>query len=204
MPLSGEAIRLMNYIDDVAVTLRRVLATIPTLTAEERARVAEHLLTGQAQRRGCRPSPDRQVSPPLAHRRHHRSRTAGPLAGPGCSPRRLPRAAGRRDARQPTSRAAKFCAGQLGSRGFPAGSQRAAERRLRLHHRRRRPRRPIWPSTACPTSWNPSWKSSGCWTAWPRRALFWPRPPRASPSPTWPTAPTVRTSASPSPPKPAP
>jgi hypothetical protein len=26
MPLSGEAIRLMNYIDDVAVTLRRVLA----------------------------------------------------------------------------------------------------------------------------------------------------------------------------------
>ena len=44
MPLSGEAIRLMNYIDDVAVTLRRVLATIPTLTADERARVAEHLL----------------------------------------------------------------------------------------------------------------------------------------------------------------
>jgi hypothetical protein len=44
MPLSGEAIRLMNYIDDVAVTLRRVLATIPTLTAEERARVGEHLL----------------------------------------------------------------------------------------------------------------------------------------------------------------
>jgi hypothetical protein len=44
MPLSGEAIRLMNYIDDVAVTLRRILATIPSLTAEERARVAEHLL----------------------------------------------------------------------------------------------------------------------------------------------------------------
>ncbi len=43
MPLSGEAIRLMNYIDDVAVTLRRVLAAIPALTVEERARVAEHL-----------------------------------------------------------------------------------------------------------------------------------------------------------------
>jgi hypothetical protein len=43
MPLSGEAIRLMNYIDDVAVTLRRMLAFIPTLTAEERARVHEHL-----------------------------------------------------------------------------------------------------------------------------------------------------------------
>jgi len=43
MPLSGEAIRLMNYIDDVAVTLRRVLATVPTLSAEERVRVSEHL-----------------------------------------------------------------------------------------------------------------------------------------------------------------
>ena len=43
MPLSGEAIRLMNYIDDVAVTLRRILATVPTLSPEERVRVAEHL-----------------------------------------------------------------------------------------------------------------------------------------------------------------
>jgi hypothetical protein len=43
MPLSGEAIRLMNYIDDVSVTLRRVLSFIPTLSAEERARVSEHL-----------------------------------------------------------------------------------------------------------------------------------------------------------------
>lgn len=43
MPLSGEAIRLMNYIDDVAVTLRRILALVPTLTPEERARIAHHL-----------------------------------------------------------------------------------------------------------------------------------------------------------------
>jgi len=43
MPLSGEAIRLMNYLDDVSVTLRRVLATIPALTPEERERVAAHL-----------------------------------------------------------------------------------------------------------------------------------------------------------------
>ena len=43
MPLSGEAIRLMNYIDDVSVTLRRVLAFIPTLTPEERIRVYNHL-----------------------------------------------------------------------------------------------------------------------------------------------------------------
>jgi len=47
MPLSGEAIRLMNYIDDVAVTLRRVLAAVPTLPAEERAKVAEHLMRMQ-------------------------------------------------------------------------------------------------------------------------------------------------------------
>jgi hypothetical protein len=38
MPLSGEAIRLMNYRCGVAVTQRRILATIPTRTAEERAR----------------------------------------------------------------------------------------------------------------------------------------------------------------------
>lgn len=43
MPLSGEAIRLMNYIDDVAVTLRRILALVPTLTQEERTRIANHL-----------------------------------------------------------------------------------------------------------------------------------------------------------------
>ena len=43
MPLSGEAIRLMNYIDDVAVTLRRILATVPVLSQEERAIVSAHL-----------------------------------------------------------------------------------------------------------------------------------------------------------------
>lgn len=43
MPLSGEAIRLMNYIDDVSVTLRRVLAAVPSLSTEERARVSEYL-----------------------------------------------------------------------------------------------------------------------------------------------------------------
>jgi len=33
----------MNYIDDVAVTLRRVLALVPTLTPEERSRIGAHL-----------------------------------------------------------------------------------------------------------------------------------------------------------------
>jgi len=42
MPLSGEAIRTMNYVDDISVTLRRILAVLPTLTDEDRQRVAEH------------------------------------------------------------------------------------------------------------------------------------------------------------------
>ncbi len=43
MPLSGEAIRLMNYIDDVSVTLRRILTGVATLDDAERALVSEHL-----------------------------------------------------------------------------------------------------------------------------------------------------------------
>jgi hypothetical protein len=45
MPLSGEAIRMMNYVDDVATTMRRLLSTAPMLTPEERARVSEYLRT---------------------------------------------------------------------------------------------------------------------------------------------------------------
>jgi hypothetical protein len=43
MPLSGEAIRMMNYVDDVATTMRRLLAVAPMLTNEERKRVSEYL-----------------------------------------------------------------------------------------------------------------------------------------------------------------
>jgi hypothetical protein len=43
MPLSGEAIRMMNYIDDISTTLRRILALAPTLSAEERKRVGDYL-----------------------------------------------------------------------------------------------------------------------------------------------------------------
>ena len=43
MPLSGEAIRTMNYVDDISVTLRRILATISTLSEDERKRVADHI-----------------------------------------------------------------------------------------------------------------------------------------------------------------
>jgi hypothetical protein len=43
MPLSGEAIRLMNYVDDVSTTLRRMIALSTSLTQEERDRVSEYL-----------------------------------------------------------------------------------------------------------------------------------------------------------------
>ncbi len=43
MPLSGEAIRTMNYVDDISVTLRRIITVLPQLTAEERTRIADHI-----------------------------------------------------------------------------------------------------------------------------------------------------------------
>jgi hypothetical protein len=43
LPLSGEAIRTMNYVDDISVTLRRILTTLPSLTREEKDRVLDHI-----------------------------------------------------------------------------------------------------------------------------------------------------------------
>jgi hypothetical protein len=43
LPLSGEAIRTMNYVDDISVTLRRILTVLPQLTEEERTRIADHI-----------------------------------------------------------------------------------------------------------------------------------------------------------------
>ncbi len=43
MPLTGEAIRMMNYVDDISTTLRRVLALSATLSPEERKRVSAYL-----------------------------------------------------------------------------------------------------------------------------------------------------------------
>jgi hypothetical protein len=33
----------MNYVDDISVTLRRILTVLPSLTEEERKRVSEHI-----------------------------------------------------------------------------------------------------------------------------------------------------------------
>ena len=33
----------MNYVDDISVTLRRILSVLPVLTPEERERVSAHI-----------------------------------------------------------------------------------------------------------------------------------------------------------------
>jgi hypothetical protein len=33
----------MNYVDDISVTLRRILSVLPSLTPEERERVSQHI-----------------------------------------------------------------------------------------------------------------------------------------------------------------
>ena len=45
MPASGELIRMMNYIDDISTTLRRISANLNTITEEERKRLAEYMGT---------------------------------------------------------------------------------------------------------------------------------------------------------------
>ena len=43
MAATGELIRLINYVDDITATLRRITASIPTVDQEERKRLAEHV-----------------------------------------------------------------------------------------------------------------------------------------------------------------
>jgi len=43
MPVSGELIRMMNYVDDIAATLRRVQVGIATMTADEKKRLADYM-----------------------------------------------------------------------------------------------------------------------------------------------------------------
>jgi hypothetical protein len=37
----------MNYVDDISVTLRRILTVLPSLTAEERERVSQHIKSAE-------------------------------------------------------------------------------------------------------------------------------------------------------------
>ena len=43
MKATGELIRLMNYVDDITTTLRRITANFGTITGEERKRLADYM-----------------------------------------------------------------------------------------------------------------------------------------------------------------
>jgi hypothetical protein len=43
MIVTGELIRMMNYVDDIAATLRRIQAGVPGMTDDERKRLADYM-----------------------------------------------------------------------------------------------------------------------------------------------------------------
>ena len=43
MAATGELIRLINYVDDINTTLRRISASIPMMEPEERKRLSENM-----------------------------------------------------------------------------------------------------------------------------------------------------------------
>lgn len=43
MSATGELIRLMNYVDDIAATLRRINASLPAMNDDERTRLAQYI-----------------------------------------------------------------------------------------------------------------------------------------------------------------
>jgi hypothetical protein len=43
MAQSGELIRMMNYVDDISTTLRRIVAGCAFITADERKKLAEYM-----------------------------------------------------------------------------------------------------------------------------------------------------------------
>jgi hypothetical protein len=43
MVATGELIRMMNYVDDIAATLRRLVTGISTMSEEERKRLADYM-----------------------------------------------------------------------------------------------------------------------------------------------------------------
>ena len=43
MAATGELIRMMNYVDDIAATLRRINASLYLITGDEKHRLAEYM-----------------------------------------------------------------------------------------------------------------------------------------------------------------
>jgi hypothetical protein len=48
MAATGELIRLINYVDDIVTTLRRISASVPMMETEEKKRLAESLRSANA------------------------------------------------------------------------------------------------------------------------------------------------------------
>ena len=48
MAATGELIRLINYVDDITTTLRRISASLPAMDAEERRRLATAMRNADA------------------------------------------------------------------------------------------------------------------------------------------------------------
>lgn len=49
MSATGELIRLMNYVDDITITLRRITANFGSMTEDERKRLAEYMRKADGQ-----------------------------------------------------------------------------------------------------------------------------------------------------------
>jgi hypothetical protein len=49
MAATGELIRLINYVDDISTTLRRIQASVPGMDADEKKRLADSLRTTDSQ-----------------------------------------------------------------------------------------------------------------------------------------------------------
>ena len=49
MPTSGEIIRMMNYVDDLGTTLRRISANIPFMGDEEKKKLADYMRKQETQ-----------------------------------------------------------------------------------------------------------------------------------------------------------
>ena len=43
MPATGEIIRMMNYVDDIAATLRRITANMGSMSEDEKKRLADYM-----------------------------------------------------------------------------------------------------------------------------------------------------------------
>lgn len=48
MAATGELIRLINYVDDINTTIRRIHASLPSVDNEERKRLAESLQSAES------------------------------------------------------------------------------------------------------------------------------------------------------------